>query len=454
MSWGVATQNGVSVSLASIVSLSCGATEFSPADLFTGGVPGSWYDPSDYSSLFQDSAGTTPVTAVEQPVGLMKDKSGNVNNALQATTAARPVLRARYNLLTYSEQFDNAAWTKSNTTVSANAVTAPDGTLTADKLVEDTVNSPHRTYYQTVFIAGTYTYTVYLKAAERTFAQVTHLAITPQPSVIINLTTGALTNPINVSAYSATSVGNGWWRVSITYTATVTTTAYPQVGILINATTGTYTGDGVSGIYVWGADVRYGTTSATYQRIAAATDYVSTGFLPYLAFDGVDDSLATSAINFTATDKMAVVAGLTKLSDAAQSVVAELSATIAANNGSFLLSAPNSAAANFNFSSKGTTQVDNTVTTYASPYTAVLAASGDIASGTNSVKVNGGTATTVTSSQGTGNYGNYAMYVGRRNSATLPFTGRIYQIVVCGKALSAAELASTEAYVNSKTGAY
>ena len=75
MSWGVATQNGVSVSLASIVSLSCGATEFSPASLFTGGVQGAWYDPSDYSTLFQDSAGTTPVTAVEQPVGLMLDKS-------------------------------------------------------------------------------------------------------------------------------------------------------------------------------------------------------------------------------------------------------------------------------------------------------------------------------------------------------------------------------------------
>ena len=50
MSWGVATQNGVSVSLASIVSLSCGATEFSPASLFTSGVQGAWYDPSDINN--------------------------------------------------------------------------------------------------------------------------------------------------------------------------------------------------------------------------------------------------------------------------------------------------------------------------------------------------------------------------------------------------------------------
>jgi hypothetical protein len=44
--------------------------------------------------------------------------------------------------------------------------------------------------------------------------------------------------------------------------------------------------------------------------------------------------------------------------------------------------------------------------------------------------------------------------IGRRNNASLPFNGRIYQMVVCGKALNSSELASTEAYVNSKTGAY
>lgn len=48
---------------------------FSARDLFASGAPGVWYDPSDMSTLFQDSAGTTPVTAVEQPVGLMLDKS-------------------------------------------------------------------------------------------------------------------------------------------------------------------------------------------------------------------------------------------------------------------------------------------------------------------------------------------------------------------------------------------
>ncbi len=48
---------------------------FDPSDLFASGEQGAWYDPSDFSTMFQDSAGTTPVTAVGQPVGLILDKS-------------------------------------------------------------------------------------------------------------------------------------------------------------------------------------------------------------------------------------------------------------------------------------------------------------------------------------------------------------------------------------------
>ena len=64
--------------------------EFSPASLFAGGTDGAWFDPSDLSTLFQDSAGTTPVTASGQPVGKMLDKSGNGNHATQAISAKRP----------------------------------------------------------------------------------------------------------------------------------------------------------------------------------------------------------------------------------------------------------------------------------------------------------------------------------------------------------------------------
>jgi hypothetical protein len=63
------------------------------AELFAGGQAGVWYDPSDLGTLFQDSAGTTPVTATGQPVGRILDKSGRGNHAIQATSGSRPIYR-------------------------------------------------------------------------------------------------------------------------------------------------------------------------------------------------------------------------------------------------------------------------------------------------------------------------------------------------------------------------
>lgn len=64
---------------------------------------GAWFDPSDLSTLYQDDAGTTPVTAVEQPVGKIIDKSGNGYHATQSVTASRPVLSARKNIMLATE---------------------------------------------------------------------------------------------------------------------------------------------------------------------------------------------------------------------------------------------------------------------------------------------------------------------------------------------------------------
>jgi hypothetical protein len=69
------------------------AGAFTPRDLFRNGGQGVWFDTSDFSSMFQDAAGTIPVTAVGQPVGLIRDKSGNGNHIIQATAAARPQLQ-------------------------------------------------------------------------------------------------------------------------------------------------------------------------------------------------------------------------------------------------------------------------------------------------------------------------------------------------------------------------
>jgi hypothetical protein len=75
--------------LRNIGRLRAATSGFSPLSLFAAGEQGAWYDPSDFSTLFQDSAGTTPVTAVGQPVGKILDKSGRGNHQIQATTTSR-----------------------------------------------------------------------------------------------------------------------------------------------------------------------------------------------------------------------------------------------------------------------------------------------------------------------------------------------------------------------------
>lgn len=66
---------------------------WSPLSLFAASEVGAWYDPSDLTTMFQDSAGTTPVTADGQPVGKILDKSGRGNHATQATAASRPLYK-------------------------------------------------------------------------------------------------------------------------------------------------------------------------------------------------------------------------------------------------------------------------------------------------------------------------------------------------------------------------
>jgi len=71
-----------------------GVLTYNPAAQFAAGQLGLWYDPSDYATLSQDSAGTTPVTGVTQPVGRMLDKSGRGNTISQATAASRSITGA------------------------------------------------------------------------------------------------------------------------------------------------------------------------------------------------------------------------------------------------------------------------------------------------------------------------------------------------------------------------
>ena len=191
---------------------------------------------------------------------------------------------ARTNLLTYSEQFDNAAWTKTRSSISANATTAPDGTVTADKLVEDaTASNSHYSYQGVTLTAVAHTYSVYLKAAERTWAKV--VLTTGSSGAYFNLSAGTVGTVDGGYTAAITPVGNGWFRCSITVTTTVATW-YAQINCATADATASYTGDGTSGLYIWGAQLEAGafatsyvpTTSAQVTRAADAASMTGANF--------------------------------------------------------------------------------------------------------------------------------------------------------------------------------
>ncbi|WP_266364166.1 phage head spike fiber domain-containing protein [Tellurirhabdus rosea] len=169
-------------------------------------------------------------------------------------------VRVIENTMAWSEDFTNAVWSRTRASITTGAGLSPDGRNNASKLVEDTSNNTHQLARAVgpVVVAGlVYTGSIYLKAAERTFAQVILQNATQwggsNPSIYINLTTGEVGGiGSSVLRYTVTDVGNGWWRVSLT--ASCTTSGNSGVGV--NLSTGVFTnsfaGDGTSGILVWG----------------------------------------------------------------------------------------------------------------------------------------------------------------------------------------------------------
>jgi len=175
------------------------------------------------------------------------------------------------NLLTYSEQFDNTAWTKTRASVTANAAVAPDGTTTADKILESTDTNSHF-INQSISVSNptTYALSIFLKGAERTVCDIitasgngTYSAISVNLSA---LTIGAPKTsglPSAASSSSITYVGNGWCRVNMPFVGSTTGFSGCQIR-LTDGSTDSYTGDGTSGIYVWGAKIESGAFSTSY----------------------------------------------------------------------------------------------------------------------------------------------------------------------------------------------
>ena len=168
---------------------------------------------------------------------------------------------ARTNLIPYSEDFSNANWIKTASTITSNSIVSPDGTLNASKLTEDTSNSTHRVYRPSSVPAGTYTISVYAKKSERNYVVLSNSS--DGTTVYYNLSTGTIdAQSVGWDYSNIDELGNGWYRCS----ATLTVSSSKTLSIYIAETSSSvsYQGDGTSGIYIWGAQIESGSYPTSY----------------------------------------------------------------------------------------------------------------------------------------------------------------------------------------------
>lgn len=219
------------------------------------------------------------------------DSSGNPLGIL--------VEEARTNICLRSNALNDASWTIGGLLAfgsgsTADATAAPDGTTTADLLTEDTSNGDHRAFQSLNWTTGTtYTLSAYLKPNGRILVQL-YTNANNGAAATFNLSTVSYTLSTGTSA-SITAVGNGWYRCAVVFSCTSTTAANFQIRLVSTGTTTSYTGDGTSGVYVWGAQVEAGSFATSPIQTFGATATRAADNI-YIGAASFPDALATGTV--------------------------------------------------------------------------------------------------------------------------------------------------------------
>jgi len=190
---------------------------------------------------------------------------------------------ARTNLVTYSEQFDNAAWSKLGGAITANTNLAPDGAVTGDTYLEDNTLSSRVVRQGVDVVLGLkYAFYVYAKlgSGDRKLALTLDGA---SNGAVFDLLAGTVLTTSGGSALIQ-SQNNGYYLVTYLFEATSTGSVAADVRMQRNSTTGidNYTGDGTSSVILWGAQLEEGSFPSSYiptagtQVTRAADDCVRT----------------------------------------------------------------------------------------------------------------------------------------------------------------------------------
>jgi hypothetical protein len=187
----------------------------------------------------------------------------------------------RTNSVPNSENFNAVSWLIQNSSVTSNAAISPTGYMDADKLVENTSNSTHRVLTSAgLTISGSVSISLFAKKAERSWVFIGNNNIV---GAFFNLENGTIGTTGVGSTPSIIDYGNGWYRCIITATAVANERITIYAATADN--TYTYTGDGTSGLYIWGATIE---SSATY-----GTSYINTlGAAVTRGVDAINEQIA------------------------------------------------------------------------------------------------------------------------------------------------------------------
>lgn len=377
---------------------------FDIASVFSNGKQGFWLDPSDLSTMFQDATGTIPVTGAGQPVGLMLDKSKG--------------LLIGNEIISDVELNNSTYWTTTSNVAVSNGVATFTNATTARALISPNgITSLNQWYEVEIFVDSI------------TSGQIS-IAETGSP----------ISSVLSVGLNRVKILANGSAGRSLRIYALGTT----------NAVVSKFSAKPITGNHA------YQTTSASRPILR---QNATTGAY-YLEFDGSDDFLQTSNIDFTATDKVSLFTGLRKLRDSPAESILELGVLPYDGVGTFWLTtnalAPGDvwlAIAQAWNARTGFSKVTPVANNFI--FSAKLDFAGSVATDEVKPRLNGSTAgftRGLGEHAGTGNFGNHPMYIGSRTGTSLQFNGHLYSLIGVGRLTTDNETTALEQELAKRTG--
>jgi hypothetical protein len=417
-----------------------------------------WYDPSDISTMFLDSNGVTqakPVgTVADQPIELLLDKSGRGAHQVQPDNAKAPILSARVNLLTKTEDFLDVVWsTPAQTPVPG--YPDPFGTNRASKIATEIPGVTYRQCYQLghTVPAVSITGRAFLKKEDLDWAILNYYDGTDRKTWF-NIVDGTVGQTEPGTTAKIERWNDGWWLATVERVSAASTNAGLSIE-MASADGDTITDLTVGqGTLVFAAQVLLTEDiNLPYQRVNTDADYDAAGFPHYLIGNGTSTSMGSAAtVDLTNTSEIAVFTGVEKQSDAL-ALYAELSANFNNNLGSFYSASGEDAGQNgYSAGLNGTLAISAARST-GSPAVdrAVVTNQLGLDTAVNLIRRNG----SVMAGDGTiagGDFGNYPLFLFARNNLQFYWTGKIYQFILLDYMPDADLISGLEQYVNTKIG--